>query len=112
MERTVAARLVFKTVADTKVAMAISVARNAGYTSLEENLSVTAGGEQVPLTELSDHHGGRFHYMEFADPTEVTVDYSASVAGLAEPEEPSLMELIRYVRPSRYAESDRLLPTS
>jgi transglutaminase-like putative cysteine protease len=112
MERTVAARLVFKTVADTKVAMAISVARNAGYTSLDENLSVTAGGEQVPLTELSDHHGGRFHYMEFADPTEVTVDYSASVAGLAEPEEPSLMELIRYVRPSRYAESDRLLPTS
>ena len=42
---------------------------------------MTAGGEQVPLTELSDHHGGRFHYMEFAEPTEVTVDYSATVAG-------------------------------
>ena len=112
MERTVAARLVFKTVADTKVAMAISVARNAGYTSFAEDLSVTADGEQVPLTELSDHHGGRFHYMEFADPTEVTVDYSATVGGRAEPEEASLMELIRYVRPSRYAESDRLLPTS
>jgi transglutaminase-like putative cysteine protease len=112
MERTVAARLVFKTVADTKVAMAISVARNAGYTSFEENLSVTAGGEQVPLTELSDHHGGRFHYMEFADPTEVAVDYLATVGGRAEPEDAALMELIRYVRPSRYAESDRLLPTS
>ena len=112
MERTVAARLVFKTVADTKVATAISVARNAGYTSFAEDLSVTADGEQVPLTELSDHHGGRFHYMEFADPTEVTVDYSATVGGRAEPEKASLMELIRYVRPSRYAESDRLLPTS
>jgi len=112
MERTVAARLVFKTVADTKVAMAISVARNAGYTSFAEDLSVTADGEQVPLTELSDHHGGRFHYMEFADPTEVTVDYSATVQGRAEPEDASLMELIRYVRPSRYAESDRLLPTA
>jgi hypothetical protein len=85
MERTVAARLVFKTVADTKVAMAISVARNAGYTSFKENLSVTADGEQVPLTELSDHHGGRFHYMEFAEPTEVTVDYSAAVPNLRMP---------------------------
>lgn len=112
MERTVAARLVFKTVADTKVALAISVARNRGYASLEETLSVTAADGAVPLTELSDHHGGRFHYMEFADPTEVTVDYTATVAGFAEPEDASLMELIRYVRPSRYAESDRLLPTS
>ncbi|XAS66027.1 transglutaminase family protein [Micrococcaceae bacterium Sec5.7] len=112
MERTVAARLIFKTMADTKAALAISVARNPGYTSLDETLSVLAGSERVPVTELSDHHGGRFHYMEFAEPTEVTVDYTARVAGLAEPEPASLMELIRYVRPSRYAESDRLLPTA
>ena len=112
MERTVAAHLVFKTVAETKVALAIAVARNPGYTSFDETLSVTTGGEQIPLTELSDHHGGRFHYMEFAEPTEVTVDYAATVRGFAEPDETSLMELIRYVRPSRYAESDRLLPTS
>ncbi len=112
MERTVAAHLVFKTVAETKVALAIAVARNPGYTSFDETLSVTAGGEQILLTELSDHHGGRFHYMEFAEPTEVTVDYTATVGGFADPDETSLMELIRYVRPSRYAESDRLLPTS
>ena len=112
MERTVAARLAFKTVADTKVALAVAVARNAGYDSLEESLTVTAGGADVPLTELSDHHGGRFHYMEFAEPTEVLVEYSATVTGFALPEEPGLMELIRYVRPSRYAESDRLLPTA
>lgn len=112
MERTVAAHLVFKTVAETKVALAIAVARNPGYTSFDETLSVTAGGDKIPLTELSDHHGGRFHYMEFAEPTEVTVDYAATVGGFADPDETSLMELIRYVRPSRYAESDRLLPTS
>ena len=112
MERTVAARLVFRTVAETKVALAVSVARNPGYSSLDETLLVTSGEGQIPLTELSDHHGGRFHYMEFADPTEVTVDYSATVRGFAEPEDASRMELIRYVRPSRYAESDRLLPTA
>jgi len=39
------------------------------------------------------------------------VEYSATVAGRATPEEASLADRIRYVRPSRYAESDRLLPT-
>jgi transglutaminase-like putative cysteine protease len=112
MERSVAARLAFKTVAETKVALAVSVARNAGYSGFEETLSVTAGGEDVALTELSDSHGGRFHYMEFAEPAEVLVEYSATVTGFAVPDEPGLMELIRYVRPSRYAESDRLLPTA
>lgn len=112
MERTVAARLSFKTTAGTKVALAVAVARNAGYSSFEESLSVTAGGDEVALTELGDHHGGRFHYMEFEKPTDVLVDYTATVGGLALPEEPGLMELIRYVRPSRYAESDRLLPTA
>ena len=87
MERTVAARLVFRTVADTKAALAIAVARNPGYTSFDESLSVTVGGEPVRLTELPEHHGGRLHYMEFADPSEVTVEYSATVTGQALPEE-------------------------
>lgn len=112
MERSVAARLAFKTVAQTKVALAVAVARNSGYSGFRESLSVTAGGDDVPVTELPDYHGGRFHYMEFAEPTEVLVEYSATVTGVALPDEASLMELIRYVRPSRYAESDRLLPTA
>jgi transglutaminase-like putative cysteine protease len=112
MERSVSARLVFHTAATTKVAMAIAAARNEGYASFEESLSVVAGGVDVPLTEVSDHHGGRFHYMEFEEPTDVTVEYSATVAGRALPEEAGLAERIRYVRPSRYAESDRLLPTA
>lgn len=112
MERNVAATLVFKTAANTKVAMAVAVANNPGYDLVTENLSVTVAGEELPAAELSDHHGGRFHYLEFAEPSEVTVDYRASVHGYAVPDTSTPMELIRYVRPSRYAESDRLLPTS
>lgn len=112
MERSVSARLVFRTAPNTKVAMAIAAARNSGYSSFDETLSVIAGGKEVPLTEIADHHGGRFHYMEFTEPAEVTVEYSATVAGRGEPEEASLADRIRYVRPSRYAESDRLLPTA
>ncbi|SDW37458.1 Transglutaminase-like superfamily protein [Arthrobacter sp. yr096] len=112
MERNVAATLVFKTAANTKVAMAIAVARNSGYESLTETLSITSAGGDVPFAELSDHHGGRFQYMEFSEPSEVSVEYRATVHGFGVPDESSPMELIRYVRPSRYAESDRLLPTS
>jgi transglutaminase-like putative cysteine protease len=112
MERSVSARLAFRTTAQTKVAMAIAAARNSGYSSFEESLSVVAGGADVPLTEVSDHHGGRFHYMEFDQPTEVTVEYNATVTGRAVPEQAELADRIRYVRPSRYAESDRLLPTA
>lgn len=112
MERTVSAHLAFKTAANTKVAMAIAVARNSGFSSLDETLSVTAAGQPVPFTELADHHGGRIQYMEFEHPTDVTVHYRAIVKGRAEPEESGLAERIRYVRPSRYAESDRLLPTA
>ena len=112
MQRSVATRLAFKTVADTKVVLAVSAALNSGYSGFVETLSVTTGGSDVPLAELTDHHGGRFHYMEFAEPSEVLVEYAATVTGIAVPEEPRLMDLIRYVRPSRYAESDRLLPTA
>lgn len=112
MERTVTAHLVFKTAANTKVAMAVAAARNDGYSSFAESLSVSSGGGEVPLTEVADHHGGRLHYMEFTEPAEVTVDYTATVAGRAQPEEATLADRIRYVRPSRYAESDRLLPTA
>jgi transglutaminase-like putative cysteine protease len=112
MERSVSARLAFRTAANTKVAMAIAVARNSGYSSFKESLSVKAGGEEVALTEIGDHHGGRFHYMEFSEPSDVTVEYAATVAGRGEPEDTGLTDRIRYVRPSRYAESDRLLPTA
>jgi hypothetical protein len=44
MERSVSARLVFKTVADTKSALAIAAAKNPGYSSFQDSLSVTVGG--------------------------------------------------------------------
>ncbi|GAA2197797.1 transglutaminase family protein [Sinomonas flava] len=112
MQRTVGARLSFTTAARTKLAMAIAVARNPGYDSLDEDLVVTSGGQRLAPRELLDGHGGRFHVLELEEPAEVEVEYRAVVAGSGEPEPADEIELIRYVRPSRYAESDRLLPTS
>jgi transglutaminase-like putative cysteine protease len=112
MQRTVGARLSFTTAARTKLAMAIAVARNPGYDSLDEDLVVTSGGQRLAPRELLDGHGGRFHVLELEEPAEVEVEYRAVVIGSGEPEPADEIELIRYVRPSRYAESDRLLPTS
>lgn len=112
MQRTVAAHLSFTTVAQTKLAMAIAVARNPGYTTFDEDLVITAGEERLVPRELLDGHGGRFHVLELAEPAQVEVQYTARIEGTGGPEPADEMELIRYVRPSRYAESDRLLPTS
>lgn len=112
MKRTVSARLVFKTTANTSLVLAVAVARNEGYDAVEETLSATVAGAEVPLAELADVHGGRLHALTLAEPSEVVVEYAASVTGHAVPEPADPVELIRYVRPSRYCESDRLLPTS
>ena len=112
MQRNVSARLSFSTAARTKLALAVAVARHPGYASFEEELVVTSGGERIEARELLDGHGGRFHVLELEEPAEVDVAYWARVGGTCEPEPVDEMELIRYVRPSRYAESDRLLPTS
>jgi transglutaminase-like putative cysteine protease len=56
-------------------------------------------------------HGTRIHVMA-ATPGELVVDYSASVEGTNAPMATSEAELLRYVRPSRYCESDSLVPTA
>lgn len=112
MERSVSARLGFSTSADTKIAIAVAAARNPGYSSFSEQLTITAAGKPVPFQEIPEADGGRMHYLEVADAAEVTVEYSATIAGHATPAEVRPADLIRYVRPSRYAESDRILPTA
>lgn len=112
MKRTVSSRLVFKTTANTAVVLAVAVAGNEGYSSVEESLDVTVDGTPVPVMELADAHGGRLHSLTLAEPSEVVVEYAATVVGEAVPEEADPVDLIRYVRPSRYCESDRLLPTA
>lgn len=112
MKRAASARLVARTTANTSLVFAIAAARNAGYSAFEETFTVTVDGEPVELEELADNHSGRLHTLRVKEPSTVEVDYSVTVEGLAGPEPTDRTELIRYVRPSRYCESDKLLPTS
>lgn len=112
MERVVSAHLAFRTTANTSIAMAVAVAGNEGYSAVNEMLNVTVDGIPATLHELADVHSGRMHTITLEQPARVVVDYTAEVAGTAVPEPVDEMDLIRYVRPSRYCESDRLLPAA
>ncbi|MBW4096387.1 MAG: transglutaminase family protein [Acidobacteria bacterium] len=111
MQRTVSSQLSFSTAANTSVVLAISVA-NAEYDGVAEQLSVVVDGEPVTPIEVADKHGGRLHTFSVAEPAEVVVNYNAVVTGSAPAPAISPADAITYVRPSRYVESDKLLPTS
>ncbi|GAB3526005.1 transglutaminase-like domain-containing protein [Arthrobacter monumenti] len=112
MERVVSAHLAFTTTHNTSIAMAVAAAGNKGFHSFDETLNVTVDGLPATMHEIADLHSGRMHTITLEQPAKVVVDYSAEIAGTERAEPIDEMDLIRYVRPSRYCESDRLLPVS
>jgi transglutaminase-like putative cysteine protease len=94
------------------MAFSVAVARNAGYASVDEILELTADGEPVVPATVGDVHGGILHTLTLEQPATLELNYRAEVSGAATAPEKDDADLIRYVRPSRYCESDRLLPTS
>lgn len=104
----------------SQVALMISVAQVPGL-HLEDELSVTMDGDPVEVIEIGAPHFGRIHLLGL-DATrgasnQVQIAYSASVHGdpqqaVADEPAPTTTDLLTYLRPSRYAESDRLLPTA
>lgn len=112
MHRSVTARLTARTRANTSMAFSVAVARNAGYSSIDEVLEITADGQPVTPAAVEDIHGGLLHTLTLQDPATLQLTYRAEVAGSATAPDKDDADLLRYVRPSRYCESDRLLPTS
>ncbi|GER21861.1 putative transglutaminase-like protein [Zafaria cholistanensis] len=112
MNRTVSSRLVARTQPGTRLVYAVAAVRDPGYDSFAEDLAVTIDGVPASVTEVADHHGGRFHVLDTPEAAEVVFEYRAEVGGQADSPVADPADLIRYVRPSRYCESDKLLPTS
>ncbi|TFC47092.1 transglutaminase family protein [Cryobacterium sp. TMT1-21] len=131
MKRTVAAHLSLEALAPARLVLSIAVA--GGPTASRESvgaagaagaadaagaaadrvelLSVMQGGAEVPVREVTDEHGTRLHLAEVAAGP-VEVDYHADLAGPAHPSPGADIDLVRYLRPSRYCESDSLGPTA
>jgi hypothetical protein len=77
-------------------------------TSLRESLTITLDGAPVTADEVVIAGEGRHHVLT-AGPGLLAVDYQATVDGHGLPPEVTTAERIIYTRPSRYAESDRLI---
>ena len=76
---------------------------------VEESLQVTCEGAPLDVTEVRMSGDGRVHLAD-PPPGRVAVTYEATIRGTAGGAPVSDADGIIYVRPSRYAESDRLAP--
>ena len=109
MLRTVTSHLELDIRGSTNMVFSIAAAQGSAVTS--EDLSFVLDGEPQRATELTDHRGTRLHTF-IAGPGRMTVDYSANIAGRSDAATPVDLDLVTYLRPSRYCESDSLTPTA
>jgi transglutaminase-like putative cysteine protease len=89
--------------------MVFSMTPSADVPLVSENLSFTVDGVDQPSRELVDIHGTRLHTF-VCEAGKMAVDYSVEVADKAPSAPVDERDLITYLRPSRYAQSDSLTP--
>jgi hypothetical protein len=107
VKRDVSAALEIAVHADTILQWQIAVARQPGI-DLVESLTCVLDGEHLVPRELFGPHHSRLHVLEVGAGT-LRLDYQATVFGTAVPDTATDYDVALYRRPSRYAESDKLL---
>ena len=110
MQRSVTAHLECDVV--TPIDAVVSVAVAAGPEVIAESLEMSGGGEPLPFVEVIDDHGTRLHVTEQVPVGRFVVHYTATVGPSGPLAEVHPIDLIRYLRPSRYCESDELSPVA
>lgn len=79
--------------------------------TVDESLITTIDGRPVTALEVRAPHGGRWHVLK-APAGRLIVDYSATLTGRGGVPDEGVADDVRYLHPSRYAESDRLFAFS
>lgn len=104
--RRVSAHLVLDVQQPSTAILKLAVSEMPG-TGVNERLTITRDGTPLSATETGIPGEGRSHVLSLP-PGRVTVDYTADISGRAAQAAVSEADRIVYLRPSRYAESDRL----
>ena len=91
--------------------LVFSVAVAGHYTPNHERFTATLDGAPVPSTELFDLHGTRLHRLR-SGVGRLVVDYSALILGPGDTAIGHDVDVLTYLRPSRYAQSDELAATA
>lgn len=103
--RDVASSLVIEVADPTAFVLAVSVAE--GVPTTVESLRVRLDDDAVEPRERRDASGTRLHLFE-TGPGILSIDYAATVVGRAPAPAVDELDLVSYLRPSRYAQSDAL----
>ena len=106
MKRTVTADIDLDVTGPGRVVFQVAAVQAPGL-EVDENLVLTLDGKPMSAREVVGVTGSRFHLVE-PQPGKLLLSYTATVTGRADPPEVLDHELIEYLRPSRYAESDKL----
>src|SRR3984957_9240099 len=105
IRRLVSAHLVLDVLQPSTAVLKLAVSEMPGV-GLDERLTVARDGVSLDATETVIPGEGRSHVLRLP-PGRVVVDYAAAVSGRAAQATVSEADRIVYLRPSRYAESDR-----
>lgn len=109
MKRTVSAHLELYLFDTAELILSLAVA--AGADLAAETFTASASGSPLEVRELAGRHNARLHTVT-GQAGWVNIDYRAEIDGaVAEPPHEEL-DLIEYRRPSRYCESDTLMPSA
>ena len=110
-DRHVSARLVADVRQPLRMLVQVAAARDDSDRTgiIDEILTVDCDGVQLPATEVRMPGGSRVHVIDPV-PGQLTVNYRATMRGAAASPAVTAADRITYLRPSRYAESDRLEP--
>ncbi|WP_062288378.1 transglutaminase-like domain-containing protein [Demequina phytophila] len=108
MRRDVTASLTLDATGPARMVLAIAVADGR---AAEESLTVTQDGAPLEPVEIADQHGTRLHSVDVTA-GRVEVRYEARVDGRSQAAVVEEIDPIRYLRPSRYCESDTLAPVA
>ncbi len=100
------ARLVIDVHGPLEMILKLAVSEMPGV-SLRESLTVTRDGDSLRATEVAIPGEGRSHVLSVRA-GRVVVSYEATVTGRGAGPEATEADRLIYLRPSRYAESDRL----
>jgi hypothetical protein len=103
--REVGAQIDVEVTAPTTLEFQVAVARQPGL-DVRESLAITFNGKPLQPREIVGPHDTRIHAIDVGEGA-VSLSYQATVSGEAEPAPIRDIDLITYLRPSRYAESDK-----
>lgn len=106
MRRTVSAWLALDVVGEADLLISVAVA--SGSYSVDERLAITHDGQPLVAEEALMRQGARVHRCHVGS-GRIEVRYDAAVTGRDTPQAVSPGDLVEYLRPSRYAESDKLM---